>query len=65
MKKKEKTLCSELIRLIIVSNIAVTCILGFIFTAIVFRENSRREKEDLDFYMDSIQEQFASRMQFL
>lgn len=65
MKKKEKTFCSELIRLIIISNIAVTCILGFIFTAIVFRENSRREKEDLDFYMDSIQEQFASRMQFL
>ena len=65
MVKKEKTLCSELLRMIIISNIAVTCILGFIFTVIVFRETSHREKEDMDFYMESIQEQFAGRLQFL
>lgn len=65
MKKREKTLCSELLRMIIISNIAVTCILGFIFTIIVFRETSQREKEDMDFYMESIQEQFAGRLQFL
>lgn len=65
MVKKEKTLCSELLRMIIISNIAVTCILGFIFTVIVFRETSHREKEDMGFYMESIQEQFTGRLQFL
>lgn len=65
MKKKEKTLCSELIRLVIGSNIAITCILGLIFTVIVFRETADREKENMDFYMQSIQEQFAAKLQFL
>lgn len=65
MRKKERTLCSELVRLVITSNIAVTCILGLIFTVIVFQEMTLQEKENMDFYMQSIQEQFAGKQQFL
>ncbi len=65
MKKKEKTLCTELIWMVIGSNIMVTCVLGLIFTMIVFYETSQREKENMDFYMQSIQEQFAGKLQFL
>lgn len=65
MKKKEKTLCFELLRMIIGSNIIAICILGLIFTVIVFQETSRQEKENMDFYMQSVQRQFTARLQFL
>lgn len=65
MKGRKISLRSELISMTVGTGVITMIILGIILSVVVFRQTAQREKEDMDFYMGSIQEQFAGRLRFL
>lgn len=65
MAEKKPTLRKELIKMTISISGATMLILGLILSVIVFRQATARAREDMGFYMESVQEQLERQLQFL
>lgn len=65
MAGKKPTLRKELMKMTISISGATMLILGLILSVVVFRQATARAREDMGFYMESVQEQLERQLQFL
>lgn len=65
MAGKKPTLRKELIKMTISISGATMLILGLILSVVVFHQATARAREDMRFYMESVQEQLERQLQFL
>ncbi|MGN0314312.1 MAG: sensor histidine kinase [Fusicatenibacter sp.] len=63
--KKKITIQRELTRILFITSAVTLLVIGGIISAVVFRWSSEKAREDLEFYMASIQEQFSEKLLFL
>ena len=61
----KKTLRRELTRLVVITSTITLFIVGGSVSAVVFHHVSQNARDDLEFYMASIQEQLAEKLLFL
>lgn len=61
----KKTFRRELTRIMIITSVITLLVIGGSLSAIVFRWTSSKAIEDIEFYMQNVQEQFAEKLLFL
>lgn len=63
-KKSKKTIRSELVSMLIGTSIITMLVVGGILSGIIFRWSSLALRDDMDFYMESVQRQFTDHLLF-
>ena len=63
--KIQKTIRSELIRMLVSTCLITMLVVGVVLTVIIFRWSSMKARDDMEFYMESVQQQFSDRLLFL
>lgn len=65
MKSKYRSIRFELLKVLIGTSIITMLIIGTILSIIMFRQSFGQAKADMDFYVESIQNQFGNHLTFL
>lgn len=63
--KRHRSLRSELLLILSVTSLVTMLLVGVILSFILFRQSYKQAEEDLRFYMDSVQNQFANHISFI
>ena len=63
-RNNKKTIRSELVKLLVWTSILTMLVVGGGLSIIIFRWSSIALREDMDFYMESIQQQFTNYLLF-
>lgn len=63
--KNQKTVRSELIRMLVSTCMITMLVVGIVLSVLIFRWSAIKAREDMEFYMESVQQQFSDKLLFL